>query len=911
MKSHAYVSASNYREKVMNVLYGNDVLMPKQIAEYSDILPNHISKVLRELSDNNLIVCINPESRKGRLYKLTPFGNNVCNALRNSNNENSDEKTLSFDSTEVESSYDEDTILKSLAYVSVSNYRVKVMNVLYGNDVLMPKQIAEHSDIRSNHISKVLSELKNENIVECINPESRKGKLYKLTPLGVQIYNRLNNSDSISSDNDSIEIPHEELEIDRGSEVLIDIPDDGNNNVDNNDSTEHHIDLKDDVGLSKINNVSAADLKDVRALIGTAEDSNHEIYWEFGSPDINNRHMLIEGASGYGKSYFIQRMLKELSNQGIPSIIVDYTNGFKKSKLEPEFKESLEGRIEQHKVMFKKFPLNPFKKYLIEDDDEFIPEPDYNVAGRFKNIINTVYNFGDQQQMAIYNAVISGLSKYGDEMDLIKFKEELIKQDSTHATSTLSKLTQFLDINPFKTDDFDWSCLDEMDGKIRIIQLAGLSKDIQMVITEFVLLDLWNYKVNVGGEQHPFIVVLDEAQNLDFSEGSSSYNILKEGRKFGWSGWFATQFLKGAMKSDEINTLENANEKIYFHPTDNSISDIAIKLSKDGSDKKYWEQKLSKLNKGQAIVHGHLRNSDGKVYSARPVCVDISKIGIDKMEIDTNRDDNDLENTDLTNFKISDKVDSKEIYVDNNIDVDEISNDYFLELDDEFHEEDMKFIKKNGNKYEIYKTINGIRKFYGSFDNLFDAQNRRNELIGDNWGYSTDELPAPGRKPKYGKYIISHNGFYKICKFVDGQQRYIGKFDSLEDAKEMREYLIKNHWDLSLLPEEMLDDKRIHNIRKIKGRYIVVNTIDGVKKYYDSFDTYEEAKEYLDYLIENNWEVNEDIEEEKIDEFVYLINGKYVVRYEIDGKQKVYGEFDDMDEALQYRIECMRKAWKL
>ena len=61
----------------MNVLYGNDVLMPKQIAEYSDILPNHISKVLRELSDNNLIVCINPESRKGRLYKLTPFGNNV------------------------------------------------------------------------------------------------------------------------------------------------------------------------------------------------------------------------------------------------------------------------------------------------------------------------------------------------------------------------------------------------------------------------------------------------------------------------------------------------------------------------------------------------------------------------------------------------------------------------------------------------------------------------------------------------------------------------------------------------------------------------------------------------------------------------------------------------------------------
>lgn len=172
-------------------------------------------------------------------------------------------------------------------------------------------------------------------------------------------------------------------------------------------------------------------------------------------------------------------------------------------------------------------------------------------------------------------------------------------------------------------------------------------------------------------------------------------------------------------------------------------------------------------------------------------------------------------------------------------------------------------------------------------------------------------MPAPGRKPKYGKYIISHDGFYKISKFIDGQQRYIGKFDSIDDAKELRDYLIKNHWDLSLLPQEMLDDKRFHNIRKIKGRYIVVNTINGEKKYYDSFDTYEEAEDYLDYLIENNWEVNDDYEEEKIDEFVYLINGKYVVRNEIDGELKVFGEFDNMGEALQYRIECMRKAWKL
>jgi len=659
------------------------------------------------------------------------------------------------------------------------------------------------------------------------------------------------------------------------------------------DDTEDFLDDPTEVPepASTISN-SSVDLEDVRALIGTAEGSTHEIYWEFGSSEVNNRHLLIQGASGYGKSYFIQKMLKELSNQGIPSVIIDYTEGFKKSKLESDFKESMSNKIEYHSVYVNKFPLNPFKRHFVEVDDEFVPGDNVSIAGRFKNVIDSVYGFGSQQEIEIYNAVLSGLSKYDEEMDLIKFKEELSKRDSSHAKSALNKLTQFLDINPFKTEDFDWSCLDERDGKIRIIQLTGFSKDIQLVITEFILLDLWNYKSNVGDEDLPFIVVLDEAQNLEFSnKDSPGYKILKEGRKFGWSGWFATQFLKGAMKSDEINTLENASEKIYFHPTDNSISDIAGNISKDG-DKKHWEKKLSKLNKGQCIVHGHLRNSDGDVYSAEPVCVDISEIGMDKIEIDNNSDqENNNETNELPEASITNGLDNQS----SNLDYD--SND-----------EDMKFIRKNGNNFEIYKIINGVRKFYGSFDNLFDAQNRRNELLDDNWGYSTDELPAPGRKPKYGKYIIYNNGFFKISKFIDGQQRYIGKFDSFEKAKELREYLIKNHWDLSLLPQEMLDDKRIHNIRKIRGRFLV---FDNDKKFYDSFDTYEEAKEYLDYLIENNWEINDNIEEEKIDDFVYLINGKYVVRNEIDGELKIFGEFDDMNEALRYRIECMRKAWKL
>lgn len=369
----------------------------------------------------------------------------------------------------------------------------------------------------------------------------------------------------------------------------------------------------------------------IRALIGTQKGYSHKVYWEFGHPKLSNRHMLIQGKSGQGKTYFIQRMLKELSNQGIPSIIIDYTDGFKKSKLEDSFKESLGDKLEQHLVYSNKFPLNPFKRNLIElDDDEYAPENDVLIASRFKSVVNSVYKLGHQQSNTIYNAVLKCLEKYGEEMDLSNLKEELLEDDSPYSPGVLNNLSELFDINPFESNKFDWSnVLDNNDGKVLIIQLTGLSKDIQKVISEFILWDLWYYKKNTGGSKDkPFIVVLDEAHNLDFSEKSPCSFILIQGRNFGWSGWFATQSIKGNMKPDEISKFDNADEKIYFHPTD--VSDIAKELSQDNEDRKRYEKELSQLTNGHCIVQGAAVDSDGKLYYQKPITVKVDKIDNEK-----------------------------------------------------------------------------------------------------------------------------------------------------------------------------------------------------------------------------------------------------------------------------------------
>ena len=79
-----------------------------------------------------------------------------------------------------------DEMLKEMSYVKISQYRTQVMKSLDG-EVKIPTVIAKDSEIRPNHISKVLAELKAHELVECINPEARKGRLYRLTEKGDEL----------------------------------------------------------------------------------------------------------------------------------------------------------------------------------------------------------------------------------------------------------------------------------------------------------------------------------------------------------------------------------------------------------------------------------------------------------------------------------------------------------------------------------------------------------------------------------------------------------------------------------------------------------------------------------------------------------------------------------------------------
>ncbi len=74
-------------------------------------------------------------------------------------------------------------MIDAISLIKSSEYRHKVLNAI-GNEVITPSEIAKKVELRLNHVSMVLAELKEKKLVKCLNEETKKGRLYELTELG-------------------------------------------------------------------------------------------------------------------------------------------------------------------------------------------------------------------------------------------------------------------------------------------------------------------------------------------------------------------------------------------------------------------------------------------------------------------------------------------------------------------------------------------------------------------------------------------------------------------------------------------------------------------------------------------------------------------------------------------------------
>ncbi|MDD2439236.1 MAG: winged helix-turn-helix domain-containing protein [Methanosarcinaceae archaeon] len=70
--------------------------------------------------------------------------------------------------------------------IKASSYRRKILESVQ-DEIHTPSEISKITDIRLNHVSNILTELVEANLVECLNDYAKKGRLYQITELGYEI----------------------------------------------------------------------------------------------------------------------------------------------------------------------------------------------------------------------------------------------------------------------------------------------------------------------------------------------------------------------------------------------------------------------------------------------------------------------------------------------------------------------------------------------------------------------------------------------------------------------------------------------------------------------------------------------------------------------------------------------------
>lgn len=288
-----------------------------------------------------------------------------------------------------------------------------------------------------------------------------------------------------------------------------------------------------------------------------------------------------------------------------------------------------------------------------------------------------------------------------------------------------------------------------------------------------------------------------------------------------------------------------------------------------------------------------------------------------------------------------------------------------------------KFIQKTNNKrFTIVRELNGEMKRFGYYKSLDEAIMVRDNLVSENWDMSEEfilsnlgiekvdlNIGKVGRKyavynwedskciifgiyrshraankirrrliskkkndyefldkyqEKDTKFIYRVGEYYRVTKSIGGKLKNFGHYNTLDEAISVRDELIKNDWDDSFLGlKRVLRSPESYNkhIRKTARGYDVMKRIDGELTYFGSFETLDEAISYRDELEENNWIVEQNIDEnteEKYDEFIFLnADSRYYLKNEIDGEMRIFGIFDNPLDAIAARLDCIRNNWNL
>lgn len=157
-------------------------------------------------------------------------------------------------------------------------------------------------------------------------------------------------------------------------------------------------------------------------------------------------------------------------------------------------------------------------------------------------------------------------------------------------------------------------------------------------------------------------------------------------------------------------------------------------------------------------------------------------------------------------------------------------------------------IYKDKYDYAVYDFVDGIPKYYGSYNSLVAAENVDNHLNK----FKSKKEPKRSVEYYLNPVIYEKNGKYIGYKNYRGKTYCIGTFNTYDELIKKYVHICTNgfeNWIKQPKPKKL--PKYIY---KTAGNTYGIHKYDGKKQvYYGSYKTLEEAKKMVKKLEDNNW----------------------------------------------------------
>lgn len=322
-------------------------------------------------------------------------------------------------------------------------------------------------------------------------------------------------------------------------------------------------------------------------IIGKA-NNDIEIYLDIVKKHNDNNFIYISGNSGTGKTSFVKHIAKEAEKDGIPCVIIDFSDSYRLQDMSKKFSPLININVEEIGL-----GINPFTTQIKFIDGKPYTENAYDIAERLTELISNCLKIKSNIQKNVLNkAILTEVKNNGENSNFKNIAELCDGNDVANKLFPLTKPNLF--IQPLKWEDYI------IPGVTTVFQFSDVNQHKRILFAEMLLADLWNETKK--GKLETYILCLDEIQHLTFNTGSTMESMLREGRKYNLSLILSTQFIDNKNRNMRELT-EQAAMKIFFKPSDSALCSTAKMI--DIENYKNWMPLLQNLKRGEFIFTGN------------------------------------------------------------------------------------------------------------------------------------------------------------------------------------------------------------------------------------------------------------------------------------------------------------------